>query len=85
MSEAEELAYVEGQKAIYRRQLTEAIRYLTDDPQAVGARWLVERAEVVATLRRACRDWGDNDWHDDLHLSDVIDKHLVDHLEQEDE
>lgn len=36
----------------------------------------VERAETVAALRRLCDYLGDNDWPDDLHLADVIEKHI---------
>ena len=39
-----------------------------------------ERVSVVAILREVCRDYGDNDWADDLHLYDVIEKHLARHL-----
>ena len=39
-----------------------------------------ERASVIALLRRVCEVHGDNDWPDDLHLGDVIEKHLARHL-----
>jgi hypothetical protein len=29
-----------------------------------------------------CADYGDNDWTDDLNLSDVIEKHLARHLRE---
>lgn len=51
-----------------------------DDPEARKASWLAEREEVVSILREVCGDFGDNDWEDDLHLRDVIDKHLAKHL-----
>ena len=35
-----------------------------------------ERIEVTQVLRRLCDEFGDNDWDDNLHLADVIDKHL---------
>ncbi len=41
-----------------------------------------ERGAAVKMLRQLCADFGDNDWPDDLHLADVIDKHLGDHLYQ---
>lgn len=44
-------------------------------------RWRLERNAAVAILREVCEAHGDNDWPDDLHLRDVIDKHLWQHLE----
>lgn len=40
------------------------------------AAWLIEREEAVARLRWLCEEFGDQDWDDNLHLADVIDKHL---------
>ena len=42
--------------------------------------WEIERKAIAAQLRIACDDFGDNDWGENLHLVDVIDKHLVRHL-----
>ncbi len=39
-----------------------------------------ERASTIQLLRGACRQFGDNDWDDDLHLVDIIEKHLLKHL-----
>jgi len=36
-----------------------------------------ERADTVVALRELCRVFGDNDWDDDLNLSDAIEKHLA--------
>jgi hypothetical protein len=44
------------------------------------ARLTLERQETVARLRSICAEYGDNDWKDDLHLADVIDKHLANNL-----
>jgi hypothetical protein len=78
MTDAEEAAYTEGQKAIWRNLIAQALRELgRDSPEWTSHRWVVEREETVAALRRACRDQGDNDWPDDLHLVDVIEKHLL--------
>jgi hypothetical protein len=46
------------------------------------ATFSVEREESVAMLRTVCTNFGDNDWPDDLHLADVIEKHLWRHLEK---
>jgi len=37
--------------------------------------------ETRAALRRVCEEHGDNDWRDDLHLADVVEKHLGRHLD----
>jgi hypothetical protein len=39
-----------------------------------------QRLDAIAQLRSICADFGDNDWDDDLHLGDVIEKHLGKHL-----
>lgn len=39
------------------------------------------RAEFIAALRKVCEAHGDNDWPDELHPSDIINKHLLPHLE----
>jgi hypothetical protein len=39
-----------------------------------------ERQDVVRQLREVCGDYGDNDWPDNLHLGDVIEKHLARNL-----
>lgn len=82
MSDEQDQLWSEGYKAAYSRILAECLRHLgCDDPEAGKARWLLERTAVVACLRSACRDYGDNDWDDDLHLVDVIEKHLLRHIE----
>lgn len=39
-----------------------------------------ERADVIKTLRVLCSQHGDNEWPDGLHVSDIIEKHLIAHL-----
>lgn len=75
---AEELAYVLGAKAVWRSLLGQCLRELgVNDPDADRARWLAERRDAIATLRQWCGQYGDNDWSDHLHLSDVIERHLM--------
>lgn len=40
------------------------------------------RAEFIAALRKVCEDHGDNDWPDELHPADIINKHLLPYLEE---
>lgn len=44
------------------------------------ADFAAERTAVVGVLRGLCCDFGDNDWSADLHLADVIEKHLAKYL-----
>jgi hypothetical protein len=85
-SSLEEQAYMSGARMQLRKLLGFAIRELVSfdtetDPQLVIARLLAEREDAVAALRRVCAGHGDNDWTVDLHLADVIEKHLERHLE----
>jgi hypothetical protein len=73
--EAHERGYSAGYKAFARRILQESLIHL-DSPDKDASAWKLERAETVSMLRRICEEYGDNDWPDDLHLSDVIEKHL---------
>ncbi len=79
MTEAEEVAYERGSKSAWRNLLALAIRELGDEAPD-HARLALERADAVAALRSACADHGDNEWPDNLHLADVIEKHLAHHL-----
>lgn len=79
MTDAEEAAYMEGRKAILRQHLGTILREL-DGEDLTRERLMLERADAIAALRRVCREHGDNDWTDNLYLSDIIDKHLADHL-----
>lgn len=70
-----------GNRAAWRRILRTALSELgIDDPEAGKARWVIEREHAVAALRSLCSEFGDNDWPNDLHLGDIINKHLGDHL-----
>lgn len=79
--EQNEESYEEGHKRAYRSMLRSCCRELGyDDPEASKAAWIVEKEEIKATLREVCADFGDTDYSDDLHISDVIEKHLHRHL-----
>ncbi len=74
-----EQSYIQGSNAAWRRILAEAVREL--GPEGDADRWRIERADIVAALRQVCDEHGDNDWPDNLHLGDVITKHLQRHLD----
>lgn len=77
-----EQAWMEGNRAAWVSLLRQAISELAyvDDPDAMKARWILEREAAVAQLRILCDDFGDNDWEPNLSLADVIEKHLGRHL-----
>lgn len=82
MTKSDELAYLRGQRSIWLRLLRDAARDLgQDSPEWTAERWRIEREETIAMLRQVCERHGDNDWPDDLHLGDVIEKHLWRNLE----
>lgn len=73
--------YERGQRAAWQQILGECIQQLGYETLEVSAvSWIKEREATVAALRSACEAHGDNDWPDDLHLADVIEKHLCRHL-----
>lgn len=83
MTEQEETIYIQGSRTAWLSMLNTCLRELgITDPVTQGAAYLAERADALVTLRRLCDEYGDNDWPDDLHLSDIIEKHLVRDMEK---
>ncbi len=74
MSEA---MYLLGQQSVWCEILRMTIKNL---PEADQEKFRLERLETIAWLRIYCEDYGDNDWPDELHLTDIINKHLLDRL-----
>jgi hypothetical protein len=64
------------------------LTYLAAALQGLGresAEWtqirlVAEREDAIATLRRICGEFGDNDWPAELHISDILTKHLEPYL-----
>ena len=85
VQEAHERGYVEGRRRTLLNQLTQALHDLIglgtprDDLLQVAALTL-ERQETINKLREVCAAYGDNEWPDNLHLADVVEKHLARHL-----
>jgi hypothetical protein len=80
MNEKEEAAYMLGRKAVLREQLSAAMKGLNAE-DLTNEYLIQERVDAIAALRSVCNEHGDNDWEDDLYLSDIISKHLADHLD----
>lgn len=76
----DEKSYEAGSRMAWRIILATACRELGyDDIEAAKASWIAEREAAVAALRRVCDQFGDNNWADNLHLADIIEKHLHTH------
>jgi hypothetical protein len=83
MTDAEEKAYVQGKRRAVLSMIQHCARELgVDLSETVRVPWLVEREEAVQRLRDLCREFGDLDWPEHMHLADVIDKHLGNHLRE---
>ena len=74
------MGYRDAYRAMIRQCLGQFPGGSEEPPDLAVARLTLERDEAVAMLRVVCERYGDNDWPDELHLADVIDKHLGRHL-----
>lgn len=81
MDEKQEQLWLEGERAANVGILRFALKALGyESPESEHTKWILEREAAIAQLRMVCREHGDNDWPDTLHLADIIDKHLRRHL-----
>jgi hypothetical protein len=82
-----------GSRDVYRQLLNIALVGLRreeapdslDGLRARVAQLEAIRADTVATLRSVCAEFGDNDWPDNMSPSDIIQKHLAEYFERDDE
>lgn len=75
--------YERGSRMAWSLMLQQCLQHLgykSDEGSRIA--WIVEREELVRALREICERHGDNDWPDNLHLADVIEKHLGRHLDE---
>lgn len=85
MTNKEEKAYEMGSQAAWRQLLSTAVANLPGDmgaPERMLAARTAELHDVRVQLRALCAEFGDNDWPDELHLGDVIEKHLAPQLRE---
>jgi hypothetical protein len=80
----DEASWLRGYRAAMASVIQHAATALGYDSELKGA-WIVEREAAVAALRSVCDDHGDNEWSDNLHLADVIEKHLARNLDRKTE
>ena len=77
MNDREESFYEQGLRAAWAAMLRQCVQQLGYKSDEVSkSAWILEREAAVAMLRVVCDQHGDNDWPEDLHLADVIEKHL---------
>lgn len=76
-------SYEQGSKMAWSRMLQECcheLGYLDSEVQKIN--WIAEREAAISILRSVCESYGDNDWDNNLHLADIIEKHLWRHIEK---
>ena len=77
MTDDPEKRWDDGWRQAWRTALSTAASQLGyDEPLAATSALIAEREDAIRTLRDVCEEFGDNDWAADLHLSDIIEKHL---------
>lgn len=72
--------YAQGQHMMALSIIQTCTMYLHNSSELTIVQLRMERARAIETLRYVCEAFGDNDWEDNLHLSDIIEKHLGDNL-----
>lgn len=75
--------FTDGERAALIGVLGHCIRHLTGMETRTREQLLYEREGAIQALRTICEAHGDNDWPADLHLADIINKHLARHLDNE--
>ena len=81
MTESEEKLYEAGKRSSSLNLLRHCLKELGYDADNIKALNLIEeREEVIQLLRTVCPEFGDNNWPDNLHLVDIINKHLFNYI-----
>jgi hypothetical protein len=77
-----ERSYLEGRRRAYIDMLMRALEALGYRAHKAKVGLLVaEMEEAKQSLRDLCERHGDNDWRNDEHLADIIEKHLGRYLD----
>jgi len=76
--EKKKQSWVDGSTEAYRAILMECARNLgVDDPLTKAAALVAERRDALVALRSLCERFDlPSEWSDNLHLADVIEKHV---------
>lgn len=76
-----DVAYTEGYRLALRQHIMLGLAHLGyEGAEKKALQWVVEREQAIGQLRALCKEFGDNDWDEQLHLGDIIEKHLGKHL-----
>lgn len=78
-SEVEEMKerwFSESRNRAFGTVLNFLLQQLGQDVRPSRESLLLERQEAILALRDLCDEIGDNDWPEDLHLADIIAKHV---------
>jgi hypothetical protein len=74
--------YERGSRMAWSLMLQQCLLHLGYKSEEGGkVAWIAEREAAIRALRDVCEHHGDNDWPEELHLADIIEKHLGRHLE----
>lgn len=74
--------YERGSRMAWTLMLQQCLMHLGyKSEEGSKAAWILEREAAIRALRDVCLDHGDNNWPEELHLGDIIEKHLARHLE----
>ncbi len=78
--------YMRGSGNAYRSMMLHCMRKLgvktkTETLEREVTQLGAEREEAISVLRDICAVCGDNNWEENLHLADIIDKHLRRYLD----
>lgn len=76
----DEKAYLAGRESAAREMMRAVLGLMPRGLDRTAAAIAVELSETRASLRALCADLGDTDWPEDLHLVDVIEKHVRPHI-----
>lgn len=86
MNEREEGIYERGSRAAWLSMLQLCLKNLGyKSEEGAKVAWISEREQAISMLRQVCEEHGDNEWPNDLHLADIIEKHLWRNLDSPDE
>jgi hypothetical protein len=70
-----------------QRALMALLRWLTPQLRLAPGQlirdqlWTQERRDALIVVRALCARYGDNHWHDDLALAQILSEHLLPHLD----
>ena len=78
MTESEEKFYINGETEALKKMILYCQQKLKGFGVELASdeKFSSERIEIIAILRMLCDDHGDNDWPENLHIADIIQKHL---------